>query len=147
MTSTSSKYDECNTKYDFVQCYERPNQNIFQTYKYQHEKPKRNQFGLVGGNEVSVYCKDLIGLESDLLGLNKYKNANEEHLVNGSVCKDDNSFRKKIEDVNAQLKHLDNSQMIDYKSYNFQNNQATIASGLTSSTTGAGLSEAFNLLR
>ena len=144
MSSTSSKYDNCNTTQDFVQCYQRPNENMFQTYKYQHNNPKRNQFGLVGGNEVSVNCEDFVGVESDLLGLNKYKNVTGENLVDGSICKDENSFKT---DMGLPLKHLDNSQMIDYKSYNFQTKLVNMNDGSNTNTPGAPLEEAFGLLR
>ena len=152
MSSTSSKYDNCNTKQDFVQCYERPTENMFQTYKYQHNDPKRNQFGLIGGNEVSIYQDEsgdigLIGLESDILGLNKYKNNTGENLVDGNICKDDISFRMNPEDVDQQLKHLDNSQMIDYKYYEFQSELVNMNDGSGLNTYGAGISEAFGLLR
>ena len=154
MSSTSSKYDNCNTTQDFVQCYERPNENMFQTYKYQHDDPKRNQFGLIGGNEVSIYYDDsgdigLIGLESDLLGLNKYKNPTNtgEVLVDGSICKDDISFIMKTEEMDQKLKHLDNTQMIDYKFYDFQSEQENMNDGSDSNTLGANIEEAFGLLR
>ena len=164
MSSTSSKYDKCNTIQDLEQCYKRPNENMFQTYKFQHDNPIRNQFGLVGGNEVSLVCDDLVGFESDLLGLNKYKNIDNKPITDGSVCKDDISFmnvseyynelsngssgHKNVTDLDGMLRDLPNGQLIDYKNYDYNIDDLNNTSDdLNNIIDGAEISEAFNSLR
>lgn len=67
------------TKFGSDQCYyaQRLTQNVSQlTYvmdplKYQHCTPCRNEFGLVGGNNVSKASGSLVDLESTLIGIDR----------------------------------------------------------------------------
>lgn len=93
---------------------------ILDPIKYEHDKKCRNEFGLLGGTNVSHVKGNMVDLENDLRGQNRpatncaqYKYIpNNENYVQGKEYIKCVSHPK----VDTTPLHLPSCQMIDYQS-------------------------------
>ena len=107
MSFTNLIYDKCASQQYYNQS---TNQGKYQLYagKFIHNKECRVNFGIVGGNDVSLYKGNLVDLESDMRGLTR----------NNSLCSS-NKFHSKepdrtFYDNNPNLKHHHTCEMFCY---------------------------------
>ena len=113
MSNNRITYDEC-----FYQEALKKDQNsesyIFNMNKFENNKKCRNEFGLVGGTNISEINGNKTDLESVLKGLsnNSYCSINK-YSPNNKVGIRGNAGNKKT-DIDVTLNHLNSCQMINY---------------------------------
>lgn len=70
MSSTNLIYDECASQQYYKQSTEQGNYQLY-SGKFINQKDCRINFGIVAGNDVSLYKNNLVDLESDMRGLTR----------------------------------------------------------------------------
>mgnify|MGYP006123300019 CR=1 FL=1 len=93
---------------------------IFDPIKFEHTKKCRNEFGLLGGTNVSHVKGNLVDLENDLRGQNRpATNCSEyKYAPNTSNYVQGKEYIKCVKHpkVDTTLLHLPSCQMMDYPS-------------------------------
>ena len=118
MSSNRLLYDTCEYK-------QRLHQNdssldfVLDPIKFEHTKKCRNEFGLVGGTNVSHVKGNLVDLENDLRGQTRPMSSCSEYMYkpqDDNFIQSSNQFKCQINPkIDTTLEHLPSCQMIDYK--------------------------------
>ena len=103
MSFTRNQYDKCAYKQNISQSTNVGNYQFFE-YQGQHPSPCRVDFGILGGNNVSVFDSK-IDIESELRG--------QKNKL--SLCDDDKYTPTSIKKDSYTAVHLPTCKMIQYK--------------------------------
>ncbi len=119
MSSNHLMYDTCAYEQKLNQS-TGPGNYMMYPGKYNHCQKCRNQFGLVSGNDVSIYDGNMVDLESDLYGINRpaslcNKSKYHPKCKNCGKCKNSGIPCGCLACTSKNLIHQPNCQMIDYK--------------------------------
>lgn len=118
MSSNRLLYDTCEYK-------QRVSQNdsslnfILDPIKFEHSKKCRNEFGLLGGTNVSHVKGNLVDLENDLRGANRpFSQCSEYKFApqKGNTIQGIKQYQcgKEHPTIDTTLEHLPSCQMINY---------------------------------
>jgi hypothetical protein len=117
MSSNRLLYDTCEYKQKL-----RQNDSsldfVLDPIKFEHAKKCRNEFGLLGGTNVSHVKGNLVDLENDLRGQTRPISSCSEYLhkpQEGNFIQSKNPYKcQKNPRIDTSLEHLPSCQMIDY---------------------------------
>lgn len=85
--------------------------------KYDNDNKCRVEFGIVGGNDVSLYNGNIVDLESDLRGQNRFASLCSKYKYS-PVCKQNplDGLPSGNENCNSNMVNLPECKMINYRS-------------------------------
>lgn len=112
MASTRTKYDLASYQVDLAQFATNALDYTLSPLPTQNPNKCRNELGLVGGTAVSHIKGNLVDLESDLRGQNRYLSrcpANQYQPPKDNVLRSDKAV------IDTSLQHLSSCQMFPYK--------------------------------
>ena len=94
-------------------------QLILDNVKYEHEDKCREEFGILGGTNVSHTKNNLVDLENDLIGLTRTSNKCSEFQyvpAEGTILKPINYIKPTVNpELNLQKEHLKSCNFFDYQ--------------------------------
>jgi hypothetical protein len=117
MSSNRLMYDTCEYKNKLKQN-DSSLDFILDPIKFEHSRKCRNEFGLLGGTNVSHVKGNLVDLENDLRGQTRPNTTCSEYLhkpIDGQFITSTHPFKTNpTSKIDTTLEHLPSCQMIDY---------------------------------
>ena len=117
MSSNRLKYDRC-ASLESARMSQTPSEYILDPIRFENENKCRNEFGLLGGTNVSHIAGNMVDLESDLMGITRPATqcpSLKYSKPKGNVIMPKNYMKfADVPKIDTSLKHLDSCQMINY---------------------------------